>query len=127
VSAKAYLGKGHPLAQVAVRLCREAGHPGRVEWLVGGVACGRCWEVAIRADERAVVQFDLPANQTPDPHYCDPIAVERASRGEQLRLTRAERAEVARRIKAGRTAWKHAHMSGTTVTRYSSGRPEVAA
>jgi hypothetical protein len=39
----------HPLAEVAAERCNTAGHPepGRV-----GPACGRCWETAIRNDER---------------------------------------------------------------------------
>lgn len=115
MSGTPHLGTRHPLAEVARRLCRQAGH-GR-----NSVACGRCWEVAIRADERAVVLFGLPAEPpVPDVSFVDPVAVERACRGELLRLTVAERAEVARRTAAGRVRWRHTHMSGTTVIQHAS-------
>ena len=45
-----HLGKHHPLAEDVRDACATAGHP-RVR-RVGGVGCGACWEVAIRADER---------------------------------------------------------------------------
>lgn len=115
MSDSQYLGKRHPLAEVARRMCRTARHS------KNSVACGRCWETAIRADERAVVLFDLPAEPpAPDVSYVDWVAVERACGGELLRLTAAERAEVARRTVAGRVQWRHTHMSGTTVVQRAS-------
>jgi hypothetical protein len=101
VSAKRHLGPGHPVAEVAARLCaahlaalaRSAG--------LGGVACGACWERAIRDDERAVVLFGLPREIEPDPSYVDQVAVDRACGGDQVRLTRLEFAEAVRRL----TVW----------------------
>lgn len=43
-----HLGTGHRLAGAAQARCDTAGHPGRGR--VGRVACGACWEAAIRAD-----------------------------------------------------------------------------
>jgi hypothetical protein len=86
---------------VAARLC--SAHLARVRASVGigGVACGACWEEAIRADERAVVQFDLPREIEPDPSYVDEIAVERACAGDRVRLTGREFEAAVRRL-AGR-------------------------
>jgi hypothetical protein len=61
------------------------------------VACGACWERAIRDDERVVVECGLPREITPDPSYVDQIAVDLACRGERVSLTRREfRVAVAR-------------------------------
>ncbi len=46
-----YLAITHPLGPGAQELCRSQGH--RRQGLVGKVACGRCWEDVIRADEAA--------------------------------------------------------------------------
>ncbi len=54
------------------------------------VACGECWERAIRDDERAVVLFGLPREIEPDPEYVDVVAVERAVAGHRPRLTPVE-------------------------------------
>jgi malonate-semialdehyde dehydrogenase (acetylating)/methylmalonate-semialdehyde dehydrogenase len=80
-----YLAPDHPLAEVAGRHCHD-----HVANLIGGVACGACWERAIRDDERVVVECDLPREVTPDPEYVDEIAVDLACRGERLTLTPAE-------------------------------------
>lgn len=93
-----FLGWSHPLARVAADRCR-AEHRFTSNW-VGGVACGRCWERAIRDDERVVVEFGLPRELTPDPSYVDPIAVDLACAGEPVRLTRAERRAAAERLTA---------------------------
>lgn len=95
---RGFLGWSHPLARVAADRCK-AEH-GLVSNGVGGVACGRCWERAIRDDERVVVTFGLPRELTPDPSYVDPIAVELACGGEPVRLTRAERRAAAERLTA---------------------------
>lgn len=88
---RSYLGSRHVLASVARRLCREL-HPNLTgQTRIGQVACGRCWERAIRDDERAVVQFDLPRELAADPYLIDPVAVERAARGEKVSLTPYER------------------------------------
>lgn len=102
-----WLGDGHLLAGVARRRC-TAVHPGLAgHALIGRVACGRCWEEAIRTDARVAAEFELPA-ETPEPDlsYVDPIAVERALAGERVRLTRTERAELARRAYAGEVPWR---------------------
>ena len=77
-----HLGPSHPLAEVAARHCFE--HTGQRGNGVGKVACGACWERAIRDDERVVVEHDLPRDLVPDPTYVDEIAVDLACRGEQV-------------------------------------------
>ncbi|MFB9178686.1 ParB/RepB/Spo0J family partition protein [Dactylosporangium sucinum] len=42
---------GHPLAADARQRCRAAGRAHRDRLSLGGVACGSCWEDAIRADQ----------------------------------------------------------------------------
>jgi hypothetical protein len=79
----------HPVADVARRRCREV-HPQRAAGAV--VACGECWERAIRDDERAVVLFGLPREIEPDPDYVDEVAVELAVAGCRPRLVPAEEA-----------------------------------
>ena len=115
----AYLSDQHPLASAARRLCTE--HGTRGGGLVGKVACGRCWETAIRADERAVLLFDLPPDPPrPDPAHLDPVAIERALRGDDVRLTRAERAEIAHLVATGQAPWsavQHIGLSGSAVTK----------
>lgn len=64
------------------------------------MACGRCWEAAIRADERVVVDHGLPPACPPDPSHVDEIAIERALAGAPVRLTPRERAVVAHRQRA---------------------------
>jgi len=56
------------------------------------VACGDCWERAIRDDERVVVLFGLPREVEPDPAYVDVVAVELAVAGHKPRLTPVEEA-----------------------------------
>jgi hypothetical protein len=54
----------------------------------------------------------------PDPDLVDPVAIERAVAGQRVRLTRAGRAEMARRVYAGRAPWRAAQrlgMSGTAL------------
>ena len=46
-TTKPYFGDTHPLATAARTRCGHIGSP-----KVAGVACGRCWEATIRADER---------------------------------------------------------------------------
>ncbi len=45
-----HLGKDHPLAGQVRDTCKAAGHSDVRK--VGGMGCGRCWEQAIRLDER---------------------------------------------------------------------------
>jgi hypothetical protein len=82
-------GTPHSIAEPARRRCREL-HPARAERVA--VACGECWERAIRDDERVVVLFGLPREIQPDPDYVDEIAVEQAVAGHRPRLVPAEEA-----------------------------------
>jgi hypothetical protein len=96
-----YLGPAHPLADVAAQHCDHA-----VPRL-GSVACGACWELAIRDDERVAVLYDLPRELAPDPTHVDEVAVELACRGERVDLTPVERAEAARRLAGkGLSTWQ---------------------
>jgi hypothetical protein len=81
-----HLGPAHPLADVAARACREPHRP-----LVGQVACGACWEQAVRADERVVAAFGLDPELAPDPFHVDEVAVQQACAGKPVRLTQVER------------------------------------
>jgi hypothetical protein len=81
----AYFGPSHPLAEVAARHCDAPANT-----LIGGVACGTCWERAIRDDEQVVTEYGLPRDLDPDPNYVDEIAVELACRGERIALTPVE-------------------------------------
>lgn len=92
---KGHLGPRHPLAGVAARLCEAHLGPWRVSGL-GGVACGGCWEQAIRNDESVVVEFGLARDVEPDPSFVDEVAVDLALQGACVALTPAERAEVDR-------------------------------
>lgn len=88
-----YFGPGHVLADVAARHCDAHRSP-----FTRGVACGACWELAIRDDERFAVEFDLPRELEPDPDYIDEIAVDLACRGERVQLTPAELAVAVARL-----------------------------
>ena len=81
-----HLGPSHPLARIAGERCT---HPAPQ---IGGVACGECWESAIRDDERFVVENDLPreVDDQDDAVDVDVVAVERAVGGEPMHLTRQE-------------------------------------
>lgn len=92
-----HLSGAHPLASVARRRCDDV-HGWAGQSLIGGVACGACWEYAIRADERVVVEHDLPPEPTRDLDLVDEVAVERACRGERVPLTKAERTAVVDRL-----------------------------
>jgi hypothetical protein len=81
-----YFGPHHPLAEVAMRLCDA--HYALLD--EHQVACGPCWETAIRNDERVVAEYGLPREATADAEHVDEIAVERAARGERVSLTAAE-------------------------------------
>ena len=50
----AHLDWHHPLAEKASMLCADQGHNKKHPGRPGGVACGRCWEDVIRADERTL-------------------------------------------------------------------------
>jgi len=66
---------------------------GEARILVGGLACGQCWEDAIRADERGELEI-------PPAH--DEAVVERVLSGERIPLRRHDRLECVRRLVAQR-------------------------
>jgi hypothetical protein len=110
-----YFGAEHPLAEVARHRCRELGHRSDPDHRVGPVACGPCWEAAIRADERFAVENDLDDADPVPADDLDEIALEKAMRGERVPLTEHERATaIARLHEAGLTAHqiaKRLHMA----------------
>lgn len=93
-----YLSKTHPLAYVARRRCRAL-HPTIQSSRATHLACERCWEVVIRTDAQFAQDNNLPPIE-PEPFYIDEIAVERAMKGDQVRLTQAERLEAIKRMRA---------------------------
>jgi len=123
------LNAQHPLAAVAARLCTS--HLGaHRRFGLGGVACGSCWEEAIRADERVVIELGLPPRLVRDPALVDDVAVERACAGDPVRLTKAERrAAVGRLLASGLTSTQAAGRLGMSGSRISEFLPagEVAA
>ena len=114
-----HFGPRHPLAAGARRRCVEQCHtpPGRA-------VCGRCWEQAIRDDERFAVECGLPREVVADRTLVDEIALDRACAGERVRLTRSElRAAVARLAATGLCCSQIAGRLGrnhTTVSRILS-------
>ena len=90
----------HPLAGVARDWCLELhGRPPR-----GTVACGACWEHAIRTDAVFAAEEDLPPAPVADPDLIDDVAVDRACAGFPVPLTAAEVPVVVRRLRQdGRT------------------------
>ncbi|WP_214369779.1 hypothetical protein [Pseudonocardia sp. H11422] len=104
-AALTLLPAGHPVAPIAGEACRAFDHATPPHGQ--GVACGRCWEYAIRCDERVVVEFGLTKDdEKPDPSYVDEIAVARFMDGESLPLGEPERWEVTRRMRAqGHGPW----------------------
>lgn len=90
-----HLSKSHPVAEAANRLCASS-HPNLGGGRIGNVACGKCWEAAIRADERWIIEAGDGA-PTAAP-VLDHIAIDLAMSGKQVKLTTAERREAARRM-----------------------------
>lgn len=90
-------GWNHPLAAVAARRCQK--HPTALPELLGGVACGACWELAIRDDEQFRIEYNLPRDLDVDLSYVDQVAVEQAVNGREVPLTEAERHEVRQRLR----------------------------
>ena len=84
-SPSTWFGRAHPLADVARDRCRAEGHH-----LPRRGACGACWERAVRDDERFAVECSLPRELSGDAGVVDEVAVDRACRGEVVRLTRLE-------------------------------------
>jgi hypothetical protein len=123
----AWFSRVHPLAEVAWDQCHGLGHP-----VLASIACGACWERAVRDDERFAADCGLPREQTPDPSYVDRIAVDRACSGDRsVRLTRHELwAAVAelhfKGMSSGRIAAR-LNRDGTTVRRILAGLAAGAA
>lgn len=93
-SGRGHFSSGHVLASVARRLCEQR-HSVPLSARMGAVACGGCWEAAIRADERVAVEFGLPPLAGVDAVIVDEIAVERAVAGDKdVRLNREEKRAV---------------------------------
>lgn len=84
----AWFTRSHRLA-LAVANCPHAA----ARTLVGGVACGQCWEQAIRDDTLGTLIADPPH---------DEVVVERVLAGERLPMSRADRLEAIRRLHARR-------------------------
>lgn len=106
---KSWFGETHPLACAARALC---GHRGRPK--VGAVACGPCWEQAIREDMGKTVAI---------PHTLDPAddsAIERILGGDwKLRCSSTDKTEVCRRWHAqGHPLAELARLTGWRVERY---------
>ena len=93
-----HLGPSHPLARIAAERCFH------LVLQVGGVACGECWESAIRDDERFVVENDLSREVGDQDDGVDEVAVERAIAGVPTHLTRQEqRIAIAALLRCGKT------------------------
>jgi len=86
-----YFGPSHPLAQIARRHCRTHHTEPQPTRQVGQVACGACWEHAIRTDERFAVECDLDEEPAVPADHIDEIAVAYAVTGRPVTLTKAER------------------------------------
>ncbi len=92
-----YFGSAHPLADAASHTCETARHATH-RALIGEIACGRCWETAIRTDERVIIECGLPRDIAAEKSFVDEVAVARALHGESVALTPAERHEAIRRL-----------------------------
>lgn len=107
MSHDSYLSGRHPLATVAQDMCQDA-HQCPPGARIGGVACGRHWEAAIRADATVAEEEELPDLSGED--LVDEVAVARAVAGEPVSLSTSERREVVRRL------W-HAGMGVSAISR----------
>ena len=98
-SRRPHFGRRHPIADVAAAHCRA--HLGQARRFgLGQIACGACWERAIRDDERFAVEFGLPREIGLDASYVDEVAVERACGGERVRLSPVELVAAVERLRA---------------------------
>ena len=95
---RTYFSAAHPLAEAARHRCRQLDHRTDPNHCVGPVACGECWEAAIRADERFVVENDLDDAEPVPADDLDEIALEKAMRGQRVRLTGPERTAAITRL-----------------------------
>lgn len=108
---RGHFSTAHQLAPVASKLCQRK-HAVPLSALTGGVACGSCWEEAIRADERVAVEFSLPS-LAGDHTVIDEVAIKRAIAGERTLtgqrqlLTRPEKIQaIALMADSGRTPYE---------------------
>lgn len=109
----------HPLADTARQTCETGGHIRRDG---SSVACGRCWEAAIRNDERAQLGAE-PSEPVDD---IDEIAVRRSVAGDTaVDLTDAEYEEAFRQT-VEQHGWNKAMtqftISGSVARRVNRGR-----
>lgn len=107
---KPYFGDTHPLAKAARALCDHRGRP-----KVGAVACGPCWEQAIRDDMGATPTV------TPLVAVVDEAAIEAVLAGDwKTKCTPTEKTEVCRRWHAqGKSLNDLERLTGwTRVSRY---------
>jgi ParB/RepB/Spo0J family partition protein len=74
---------------------------GDARTILGGVACGQCWEAAIRADERGELECAPPY---------DEVLVQRVLNGERLSMSRTDRLEAVRIL--ARRGWSDARIAG---------------
>jgi len=96
VTAAAWFTKAHPLAGVARHRCLTLhGTPPRLT-----VACGACWEYAVRTDATVAALEGLPADLVIDPDLIDEVAVDRACTGQRVHLTDAETLTAVARLRA---------------------------
>lgn len=111
---KSYFGDSHPLAAAARALCGHRGSP-----KVGGVACGHCWESAIRIDAaRGEEATPMPA---PDLRaVADENLVERILGGDwKTSCSPSDKTEVARRWHAaGKSMAELEKLTGWRPSRY---------
>ncbi len=89
-----YFDSQHPLAEVAAGHCRQ--HSTDRPLVGGRIACGSCWELTIRDDEKFAIEHELPRELDTEPEYIDHVAVQQTLNGQKVPLTRNERAEVNR-------------------------------
>jgi hypothetical protein len=116
---RTHFGADHPLAVPARGRCRDLDHRTQSGSFYP-VACGSCWEAAIRTDERVAVEDGL-GNVDPVPaDDLDEIALERALRGGRVNLTRHERHVAIFRLYAegltGNAIGKRLHIAQRDVT-----------
>ena len=96
MTAAAWFTKTHPLAGVARHRCITL--HGTPPWWA--VACGQCWEHAVRTDATVAALEDLPADLVTDPDLIDEVAVDRACAGHPVHLTDAETLVAVLRLRA---------------------------
>ncbi len=125
-----FFGARHPQAGPARERCRSV-HAGQQVKRLGGVACGACWEHAIRIDERLVVECGLDDAPEVPADDVDQVAVAYAVAGRRVALSDAERVVAVRlladrRLTAARIA-RQLHMTTRAVAHIMAADPVVPA